>query len=104
MPLAAGLATESLADHINQRIRWARGMVQIFRIDNPLFGKGLTIPQRICFANAMIHFLHGLPRIIFLLTQPLPIKRFKITSASISGVLSMRRFCPGTSLYLPLWL
>jgi cellulose synthase (UDP-forming) len=71
MPLAAGLATESLADHINQRIRWARGMIQIFRIDNPLLGKGLTIPQRLCFTNAMIHFLHGLPRIIFLLA-PLP--------------------------------
>jgi cellulose synthase (UDP-forming) len=26
--------------HIGQRIRWARGMVQIFRLDNPLFGKG----------------------------------------------------------------
>ena len=71
MPLAAGLATESLADHINQRIRWARGMVQIFRIDNPFTGKGLTLPQRICFANAMIHFLHGIPRIIFLIA-PLP--------------------------------
>lgn len=32
MPLAAGLATESLADHINQRIRWARGMVQILEL------------------------------------------------------------------------
>ena len=46
-------------------------MVQIFRLDNPLFGKGLTIPQRLCFLNAMIHFLHGLPRIIFLIA-PLP--------------------------------
>lgn len=70
-PLSAGLSTETLAAHIGQRIRWARGMVQIFRLDNPLFGKGLTIPQRLCFLNAMIHFLHGLPRIIFLLA-PLP--------------------------------
>ncbi len=45
--------------------------MQIFRLDNPLFGKGLTIPQRLCFLNAMIHFLHGLPRIIFLIA-PLP--------------------------------
>lgn len=70
-PLSAGLSTETLAAHIGQRIRWARGMIQIFRLDNPLFGKGLTIPQRLCFLNAMIHFLHGLPRIIFLLA-PLP--------------------------------
>ncbi len=70
-PLSAGLSTETLAAHIGQRIRWARGMVQIFRLDNPLFGKGLSIPQRLCFLNAMIHFFHGLPRIIFLIA-PLP--------------------------------
>ncbi len=34
-----GLATDSLGAHVNQRIRWARGMVQIFRIDNPLLGR-----------------------------------------------------------------
>jgi cellulose synthase (UDP-forming) len=39
IPQAAGLATESLSRHIAQRIRWARGMAQIFRTDNPLTGK-----------------------------------------------------------------
>lgn len=67
IPQAAGLATESLSAHIGQRIRWARGMVQIFRLDNPLLGKGLTIPQRLCYLNAMLHFLSGIPRMIFLL-------------------------------------
>ncbi len=67
---AAGLATESLAAHVRQRIRWARGMAQIFRIDNPLFGKGLRWAQRLCYLNAMLHFFYGLPRIIFL-TAPL---------------------------------
>ena len=75
IPLAAGLSTETLSAHIGQRIRWARGMVQIFRLDNPLLGKGLTFGQRMCFLNAMIHFLHGLPRIIFLLA-PLPYMLF----------------------------
>ncbi|WP_449430345.1 UDP-forming cellulose synthase catalytic subunit [Pseudomonas putida] len=70
IPQAAGLATESLSAHIGQRIRWARGMVQIFRTDNPLFGKGLSLFQRICYANAMLHFLAGLPRLVFL-TAPL---------------------------------
>lgn len=67
IPLAAGLATESLSAHVGQRIRWARGMVQIFRMDNPLLGRGLSFFQRICYANAMLHFLSGLPRIIYLL-------------------------------------
>ncbi|UTH73440.1 UDP-forming cellulose synthase catalytic subunit [Chromobacterium sp. IIBBL 290-4] len=67
---AAGLATESLAAHVSQRIRWARGMAQIFRTDNPLTGPGLTLAQRICYLNAMLHFLNGLPRLVFL-TSPM---------------------------------
>lgn len=70
IPQAAGLATESLSAHVGQRIRWARGMAQIFRVDNPLFGKGLSLMQRLCYSNAMLHFFYGLPRVIFL-TAPL---------------------------------
>jgi cellulose synthase (UDP-forming) len=70
IPQAAGLATESLASHIGQRIRWARGMTQIFRIDNPLAGKGLKISQRLCYLNGMMHFFYGVPRLLFL-TAPL---------------------------------
>ena len=67
LPQAAGLATESLSAHVGQRIRWARGMAQIFRVDNPLLGKGLTFGQRLCYSNAMLHFFYGLPRMVFLL-------------------------------------
>lgn len=63
---AAGLATETLAGHIGQRIRWARGMAQIFRVDNPFLKKGLHLFQRICYANAMLHFFYGIPRLMFL--------------------------------------
>lgn len=70
IPQAAGLATESLSGHVGQRIRWARGMAQIARIDNPLLGPGLKWGQRLCYLNAMLHFFYGLPRLIFL-TAPL---------------------------------
>jgi len=70
IPQAAGLATENLSRHIKQRIRWARGMAQIFRTDNPLFGRGLGLGQRLCYLNAMLHFFYGLPRLVFL-TAPL---------------------------------
>ena len=59
IPQAAGLATESLSAHIGQRIR-ARGMVRFSVLDNPLFGKGLKLAQRI-FVNAMLHLLSGIP-------------------------------------------
>ncbi|MYZ45836.1 UDP-forming cellulose synthase catalytic subunit [Schauerella aestuarii] len=70
LPQAAGLATESLSAHIGQRVRWARGMAQICRIDNPLLGRGLNLGQRLCYLNAMLHFFYGLPRLVFL-TAPL---------------------------------
>ncbi|HEX8811060.1 MAG TPA: glycosyltransferase family 2 protein, partial [Terracidiphilus sp.] len=70
IPQAAGLATDSLSGHVGQRIRWARGMIQILRTDNPLFKKGLKWPQRLCYLNAMVHFLYAGPRLIFL-TSPL---------------------------------
>ncbi len=70
IPQAAGLATERLSGHVKQRIRWARGMIQIMRTDNPLFAPGLSPAQRLCYFNAMMHFMYALPRLIFL-TAPL---------------------------------
>jgi cellulose synthase (UDP-forming) len=70
LPQAAGLATANLADHIAQRIRWARGMVQVLRVERPLFARGLRFYQRLCYFNSAIHFLHATPRLIFL-TAPL---------------------------------
>ncbi len=78
-PLAAGLATERLNVHIGQRMRWARGMIQIFRIDNPLLGRGLSIGQRICYLNAMMYFLFPVPRFVFL-TAPIA---YLLTSQNI---------------------
>ena len=40
IPQAAGLATESLSAHVGQRIRWARGMAQIFRTDCRCWARG----------------------------------------------------------------
>jgi cellulose synthase (UDP-forming) len=75
--LAGGLATESLSGHIGQRIRWARGMAQIFRLDNPFTGKGLGFLQRLCYSNAMLHFFSGVPRLVFL-TAPLAYLYFQL--------------------------
>jgi cellulose synthase (UDP-forming) len=65
--LAAGLATETYRAHVQQRIRWARGMAQILRTDCPLFKKGLAVEQRLNYFNAMIHFFFGAPRLVMIL-------------------------------------
>lgn len=85
-PLAAGLATDRLSQHIAQRMRWARGMIQIFRRDNPLFARGLSLAQRLSYFNAMLHFLFSLPRIVFL-TAPLAYLFFEAYVIQASAAL-----------------
>ncbi len=65
--LAAGMAQESFADVIKQRLRWARGMTQIFCLENPLFARGLNLAQRLCYFTGIWYFFHGLPRVIFMI-------------------------------------
>jgi cellulose synthase (UDP-forming) len=65
--LAAGLATETYRAHVQQRMRWARGMAQILRTDCPLFKRGLAVEQRLNYFNAMLHFFFGIPRLIMVL-------------------------------------
>ena len=84
--LAAGLSTESLSGHVGQRIRWARGMAQIFRIDNPLLGPGLSLFQRLCYSNAMLHFFNGIPRLVFL-TSPLAYLYFELHIIQASALV-----------------
>ncbi|WP_199320668.1 UDP-forming cellulose synthase catalytic subunit [Leptolyngbya sp. FACHB-261] len=63
--MVAGLAPETFASYVSQQMRWARGMAQILRLENPLFKTGLTIPQRLCYFSAMLHFFYGIPRLAF---------------------------------------
>ncbi len=79
IPQAAGLAAFSLRDHVNQRIRWARGLTQILRIEKPLWSRELTWPQRLCYFNSSVHFLYALPRLIFL-TAPLGFLIFEFSN------------------------
>jgi len=78
LPQAAGLATETLSAHVGQRVRWARGMIQIFRTDNPMLATGMKFTQRLCYFNAMLHFMYAVPRLIFLLA-PLVYMVFGLT-------------------------
>ncbi|MEB3244556.1 MAG: glycosyltransferase [Vampirovibrionales bacterium] len=66
--LSAGLAQDSFVDYVNQRLRWARGMVQIFFHDHPLFMGGLSAGQRVCYLAGIWHFLSSWPRLIFMVS------------------------------------
>jgi len=66
--LTAGMAQDSFGDFVKQRLRWAKGMAQITFHDHPLFVKGLTLPQRLCYASGVWYFFSGPMRMIFMIT------------------------------------
>jgi cellulose synthase (UDP-forming) len=97
LPLAAGLATETFAAHVKQRIRWARGMAQILRLDCPLLKRGLSLPQRLNYFNAMLHFFFGLPRLILVLA-PLSFLLFGIHPVQADALSLLAYILPHVAL------
>ena len=71
--MVAGLAPEMFSAYVGQQVRWARGMAQILRLENPLFNRKLklTIPQRICYFSATSHFFFGFPRLMYAIAPAL---------------------------------
>jgi cellulose synthase (UDP-forming) len=65
-PLIAGLQPETFVSFIGQRARWCQGMLQILILNRPFLAKGLTIPQRICYAGINLFWLFPLSRLAFM--------------------------------------
>lgn len=65
--MIAGLQPETFASFIQQRGRWAAGMMQMLMLKNPLFRRGLHITQRLCYINSMSFWLFPIVRMVFLL-------------------------------------
>ena len=66
--LAYGIAPPALVPFQVQRLRWGQGTTQVLRRENPLFLRGLTLPQRICYFASTIHYLDGFQKAVFYLT------------------------------------
>ncbi|SMH30678.1 UDP-forming cellulose synthase catalytic subunit [Azospirillum agricola] len=67
-PLIAGLQPETFDSFIVQRSRWTQGMIQLFLLKNPLFKRGLSVPQRLCYLSTMLYWFFWFWRPIFLLS------------------------------------
>jgi len=70
-PMVCGLSPESYDDYVLQRTRWAQGMVQMFIMNNPLFARGLSLPQRICYFNSCLFWFFGLARFAYFIAPAL---------------------------------
>lgn len=65
--MIAGLQPETFASFIQQRGRWASGMMQMLMLKNPLFRSGLGFLQRLCYINSMSFWLFPIIRLAYLL-------------------------------------
>ncbi|KPQ07565.1 MAG: UDP-forming cellullose synthase catalytic subunit CelA [Rhodobacteraceae bacterium HLUCCA12] len=65
--MIAGLQPETFVSFVQQRGRWATGMMQLLILKNPLKGRGLSLSQRLCYLNSMTFWLFPLVRMTFLL-------------------------------------
>lgn len=83
-PLIAGLQPETFASFIGQRSRWAQGMMQIMRFQFPLFKRGLSMAQRLCYLSSTMFWLFPFPRFIFLFS-PLLYLFFDLQIFTASG-------------------
>jgi cellulose synthase (UDP-forming) len=83
-PLIAGLQPATFASFIGQRSRWAQGMMQILRFRFPLFKRGLTLAQRLCYMSSTLFWLFPFPRAIFLVA-PLCYLFFDLEIFTASG-------------------
>lgn len=65
--MIAGLQPETFISFIEQRGRWATGMMQLLMLKNPLRRKGMSVTQRLCYLNSMTFWLFPLVRMIFII-------------------------------------
>ena len=65
--LVLGLSATTFTELVKQRDRWCRGNIQVLKYFNPIFTKGLTLPQKIAYFDGGVYWFSNLQKIIFIL-------------------------------------
>ena len=93
--VAVGVAPDDAAAFLTQRLRWAQGAVQIFRLDNPFLRRGLTWRQRLSYFSSVAYVFEYIPKATYLIVPLI---------ALTSGILPMTNM--GWNLvfrFIPYW-
>ena len=64
-PLAFGIAPASVAPFLKQRVRWGRGAMQVFKLENILFCRHLTLAQKLNYLASILTYFDGWQKGIF---------------------------------------
>jgi len=93
--LAFGLSPSNIEQYLTQRLRWARGAMQVWRKEGILFTPGLTLAQRLCYLSSVITYFEGWQKFI-LYTMPAVVL--------VTGVMPMTSVSGGYIALFLLWL
>ena len=66
--MARGIAPSTFEGFGIQRFRWGAGAMQVWKINNPLTMRGLTIPQRLNYFASMYTYFDGFQKLVYVLT------------------------------------
>lgn len=66
--LARGLAPQTFLGFATQWRRWGQGAMQVLRVENPLFGRGLGFRQRLCYLGSFYFYWMGFQKLAYILT------------------------------------
>jgi cellulose synthase (UDP-forming) len=66
--LAFGLAPQTYIGFATQWQRWGYGCMQVMRAENPIFGRGFTLGQRLCYFASMYFYWMSYQKLAYLLT------------------------------------
>jgi cellulose synthase (UDP-forming) len=87
--MALGLAPEEIGAFVVQRGRWARGSIQMLRLEWPMLRRGLSWAQRVEYSASCLHFFEGLQRVIGFMVPPLVLATGAVPIAAVPALYLM---------------
>ena len=91
-PVAYGIAVGDLAEFYKTRRRWGHGTMQVARIENILFCKGLSLAQRVHYLSIALLYLEGWQQLLLfmipVITLAFGVQPFVITIFNVLVVMA----------------
>jgi cellulose synthase (UDP-forming) len=83
--LAFGLSPSNIEEYLTQRLRWARGALQVWRKEGILFAPGLTLAQRLCYLSSVLTYFEGWQKFILYTTPAVVLLTGVAPLSTVSG-------------------
>ena len=91
-PVAYGTAVADLGEFYKTRRRWGHGNMQVVRLENIFFCKGLTLPQRLHYLSLVLLYLEGWQQLLLfaipVITLAFGVQPFVITIFNVMVVMT----------------